>query len=123
MVMNSSPIPDRESLLNELDRANRLAWLWIVTRLAVITALIFAIDWPTVVLTPIVSVTACLVITGPFLMSLMQIWGATETTIRRHQRNIEVWGTGQTQAAIVVHRRSSAVEYPNGPTAAWIRHQ
>ncbi|TWT51285.1 Protease HtpX [Rubripirellula amarantea] len=75
-------VPDREDLLNQLQQANQYTWLWIVIRLAAIAALIALISWQQVVFAPIVSVTACLVILGPFMMELAQIWG-------KHKKRLE----------------------------------
>ena len=72
---NRQTVPAREDLLAQLDRANQYVWLWLGTRLTAIMVLGALIEWDRVVMTPIVSVTAALVILGPFAMELMKIWG------------------------------------------------
>ncbi|MCO8121793.1 M48 family metalloprotease [Stieleria sp. TO1_6] len=79
--MNPHQVPDREELLDQLRRANRYTWLWIATRLVAIAALVYLIRWDNVVLAPIVSVTACMVILGPFLMSVLRVWGQKKKRI------------------------------------------
>ena len=75
-------VPQREQLLEGLQRANQNTWLWIVIRLGAIAVLAALISWRQVVLDPIVSVIACMVILGPFMMGLAQIWG-------KHKKKLE----------------------------------
>ncbi|MCM2371441.1 M48 family metallopeptidase [Aporhodopirellula aestuarii] len=70
-----SKIPDRADLLEQLRLANRFVAFWVVFRLIAIGSLAAIIRWDGVLQEPIVSVTACLVIIGPFAMELMMIWG------------------------------------------------
>lgn len=79
--MNSMTVPDRGELLGSLRAANQNTWIWVATRLVAIVGLVALIDWQAVVLAPIVSVTACLVILGPFLMELGKIWGQRKKRI------------------------------------------
>ncbi|WP_235034343.1 M48 family metallopeptidase [Roseiconus lacunae] len=74
-------IPDRNELLMILRRANQNAWIWISIRLVGILVLIYLINWNAVVLSPIASVTACLVIIGPLAMELAQLWGQKKKRI------------------------------------------
>lgn len=73
--MNQQAVPDRGELLEVLRRANQSTWGWVATRLVGVIALVYFIDWQAAVRAPIVSVTACLVVLGPFLMGLAQVWG------------------------------------------------
>lgn len=79
--MNQQSVPDRGELLEILRSANQNTWGWVATRLVGIIALAYFIDWQAAVRAPIVSVTACLVILGPFLMGLAQIWGQKKKRI------------------------------------------
>lgn len=79
--MNQQSVPDRGELLEVLRRANQNTWGWVATRLVAIIALVYFIDWQAAVQSPIVSVTACLVVLGPFLMGLAQVWGQKKKRI------------------------------------------
>ena len=71
----SKPIPDRDDLLEQLRRANSSTFAWVTIRLIAVVTLAALIDWRQVLLTPIVTGTACLVLIGPFMMELLTIWG------------------------------------------------
>jgi Zn-dependent protease with chaperone function len=73
--MDLPAVPDRESLLRQLRSANQFTWLSLATRLIALVTLAVLIRWQEVVFAPIVSLTACLVIVGPFIMSVLRIWG------------------------------------------------
>ncbi|TWU26236.1 Protease HtpX [Novipirellula galeiformis] len=73
--MNRQAVPKRDALLGQLRRANQYTAVWVAMRVIAIVGLLAFIRWDQVFFAPIVSVTACLIIVGPFAMELLRTWG------------------------------------------------
>lgn len=68
-------IPDRADLLEQLRRANQYVTFTVALRLVLIGTLAAVIRWDRVLQEPVLSVTAGLVMLGPFIKDLLMIWG------------------------------------------------
>jgi Zn-dependent protease with chaperone function len=73
--MDLQTIPDRETLLEQLRRANQFTWLWVTLQIIAVIVLVFLIRWNQVLQSPIVSIGAGIFIVGPFFSELFYLWG------------------------------------------------
>ncbi|EMI55979.1 M48 family metallopeptidase [Rhodopirellula sallentina] len=71
----TAAIPDRADLLEQLRRANQYVTFTVALRLVLIGTLVAVIRWDRVLHEPVLSVTAGLVMIGPFIKDLLMIWG------------------------------------------------
>jgi len=67
-------VPDRSDLIRQIERANRIAWPWILVQIGLSVSLAVAIDWRAVVASPWFSLFVVAVIVGPHLMALLRHW-------------------------------------------------
>lgn len=65
-------IPQRDSLIEQIRRANRFAYMWVPVQLVLIAVLIALIRWKDVVDSLWVSLVAVMVMVGPMLMTILQ---------------------------------------------------
>ncbi len=78
---NSDTIPVRAQLIEQIQRANRVAGPWVVIQLFALIALALGIDWSQIAEEPLFSIIAVLVILGPHGMAVLRQYALNKKEI------------------------------------------
>ena len=84
-MASSDTIPARAQLIEQIQRANRVAGPWVVIQFLALIALAWGIDWSQIVEEPLFSMIAVLVILGPHVMDVLRQYAGWR---RAHLRRI-----------------------------------
>ena len=78
---NSDTTPVRANLIEQIQRANRIAGPWVVIQLIALIALAWGIDWSQIAEEPLFSTVAVLVILGPHVMGVLRQYALNKKEI------------------------------------------